>query len=307
MRFYSLGFLLRSFLSLIGSLVLLILLCFLVIRFFPGNPYSLQEGMTDPQVIEKLNLIYPTNISIYEQFFQFFRELSRGNLGNSLHYVGKSVNSILVENGGPTFVLGGSALVISIIFSLFYARLTRTQRWQKLDQILVIGYSIPLLALAPFSIWFFCLELEWFPIAKLTEFRSYILPIFLLSIKPSISLARVLSEILDRNLNSSYSRYAKANGFSRSEIVTQWVLRNSMGPYLTQLATVFIGLLSGSFLIEMLFSIPGLGQQFIESVLNRDWPLVVGLTLFYGSLVIIAHILAEALSRYFDPRLRSEG
>lgn len=307
MKIKPLGFISRSILSFFGSLLLLLLLCFFVIRFFPGNPYSLQEGITDPLVLEKLNSIYPTRLSIFEQLFQFLKELVRGNLGQSLHYVGKSVNSILVENGAPTFILGGSALVISILFSVFYARISRSMNYLWWDRVLIIGYSIPLLALAPFSIWYFCFKLEWFPIAKLSELRSYFLPILLLSIKPSISLSRVLSEIIDRNLKSSYARFARANGFSQREIVNKWVLRNSLGPYFTQLATVFIGLLSGSFLIEMLFSIPGLGQQFIDSVLNRDWPLVVGLTLFYGSLVILAHILAEALSRYFDPRLRSEG
>lgn len=288
--------------GIIISLVLLMGLCFVLIRFFPGNPYSYQDEISDPLVIEKLNTLYPKDKNILEQLGLFFAHLATGDLGQSLHYQGKSVNAILVECAGPTLILGGAALFISLIVSCLYAILTRIYRKEKWDYFLLVLYSIPLLSLAPFLIWLLCYHWALFPLVHLNSAKSYVLPIFILSLKPSMSLSRILSESIDRNFRESYASYAQAQGFSRAQVVGQWILRNSWGPYLIQLASVIVGLLSGSLLVEMIFSIPGLGQQFIGSVLNRDWPLVAGLTFIYGFAVILVHSMADTAAKSINPR-----
>jgi ABC-type dipeptide/oligopeptide/nickel transport system permease component len=300
----TLHFLAKNLLSLLMSLLLLMVLCFLMIRFFPGNPYSLQEGLTDPEVIEKLNSIYPVDVSFLTQLQFFFKEILSGNLGQSLHHSGRSVNSLLWENGKISFLLGGSAFLLAILFSVLYAFWTRLWNIQALDYLLLLIYSIPLLVLAPVAIWFLAIKNNFFPMALLETPLSFVLPISLLTLKPSLSLTRILTESLDQNLQTNYVSFAKASGFSNSQILIRWCFKNSMIPYFVHLASVFIGLLSGSFLVEVLFAIPGLGQQFIESVINRDWPLVTGLTFVYGLLVLGAHFLAEVLSRFVDPKLR---
>ncbi len=173
-----------------------------------------------------------------------------------------------------------------------------------MDLFLLLGISLPTLALGPFLIWLLCIQADIFPVALLEKPSSFVLPIFILALRPALSLSRVLSVSLDEVLRAQYIQVARSFGFSEKKILLKWALKNGMISYISQAAPVLVGLVSGSFLVENLFAIPGLGFYFVESVLNRDWPLILGITLFYGLFLLTAQWVADCLLEFFNPKLK---
>jgi oligopeptide transport system permease protein len=276
-----------------------------LLRFFPGSPFLSEEQM-NPELQLQLEVYYGLHENYFVQLGNYFHNLMQGKLGYSMHYLGRSVESLIFEFAMTSLKLGFMAFFIAVLFSMTYAILTRAFRFREaLDPWLLFFYSVPLIVLGPFLIWIFAFQLELVPVAFLEQISSYFLPILILTIKPSLSLSRILSESLDKALEEPYITTAKAQGASDLRVLGLWALKNAWTPYLVQLATVFTSLISGSFLVEMLFAIPGLGRQFIESVMNRDYPLIMGLTIFYGALVLISHFLIDLLTQWIDPRVKT--
>lgn len=291
--------------QLLLSLVALVTITFSLIRLFPGSPLIGDEKL-DPLVYAQLNQYFHLDQGYWQQLARYCENLLQGDFGSSMHYLGKSVNSLIFEHGKVSFQMGFSAFVLAVVFSLAYAVLTRLFKIAQIaDRLMLSIYSVPLLVLGPCLIWFFSFHLDLLPVALLESKRAYVLPIFLLTLKPMVSLSRVLSESLDRVLDEPYIVLAQIQGYSRFQLICQWALKNSWTPYLVQIAPVFAGLVSGSFLIEMMFSLPGLGNHFLESVMNRDWPLIMGLTIFYGSIILLTHFVMDIIANLIDPRLQA--
>lgn len=289
--------------ELLGSLLLLILICFFMTRYFPGGPFDMDESSQDPLLKKRLQELYGLSLPVYQQILLYLKNLSHGHLGQSLFYVGKTVEQVIFENGRVSLFLGGISFGLSILISFLFAVGSRLfLNVIKFDFIILLLFSIPIIVLSPLMVLFFCYQWEIFPLAFLESTRSYILPVFLMSIKPTLSLIRVLGESLDQGHHEEFSIYASASGFSHRQVIYKWILPNSLNFYLIQAASVFVGLISGSFLIEIIFSLPGLGKQFIDSLLNRDWPLVTGLTLFYGTLILAAHFSVDIISQWLNPQ-----
>ncbi len=287
------------------SLLILIFISFGLLRFFPGSPLNQIETL-DPMVAEQLKQSYHLQDSFWSQFTQYLHQILSGDLGSSMHFIGRTVQSLIWEFGQTSLSLGLAAFVIAMGFALAYTFFTRYKKCEKKsDTILLWFLSVPSIALGPFLIWFFGFYLNWLPVALLEKSASYILPIALLAFKPSLTLARVLSSSMDATLKENYIQTARALGFSEAQVIGKWALRNSWIPLLAQVGPLFASLISGSFLVEVLFSIPGLGSHFVDSVLNRDWPLILGLSIFYGSLLIFSQLLTDLLSRKVDPRMKA--
>ncbi len=293
--------LLQSF----GSLLILIFIAFALLRFFPGSPLNQVESL-NPEVVHQLRDSYKLDEGLWTQFITYTTQVLSGDLGWSMHFVGRSVQSLIWEFGQTSFFLGAMAFISAFIFALGYSIVTRYRRIEtKSDFLLLFGLSIPSFALGPLLIWFFGFYLSVLPVALLEKPASYLLPVFLLSLKPALSLARVLSSSLDLTLRERYIQSARALGYSEWTVVTKWALKNSWIPLLAQSGHLFANLISGSFLVEVLFSIPGLGSHFVGSVLDRDWPLILGLSLFYGALLILSQLLTDLLSTKIDPRVNT--
>jgi len=287
------------------SLLILILVSFGLLKFFPGSPLQQEESL-NPQVLQELRQSYQLDENLGSQFLHYLGQMLSGDLGSSMHFVGRSVQSLIWEFGHASFILGLSAFVIALSFALIYTLTTRYWKLEKkADATLLWGLSVPSFALGPILIWFFGFHLSMLPVALLDSPASYILPIALLAFKPSLSLARVLSSSMDSALRERYIQTSRALGFSEAQILSKWALKNSWLPVLAQVGPLFASLISGSFLVEVLFSIPGLGSHFVDSVLNRDWPLILGLSVFYGGLLILSQLLTDLLSSKADPRMNS--
>jgi oligopeptide transport system permease protein len=288
------------------SLFTLIFLTFWLLRFFPGSPFN-DERNLDPQILSQLREFYGLNQSLGEQFWTYLQRIFSGDLGSSMHFVGRSVHSLIWEYGRTSVFLGICAFALALAGSFLYLAATRLSNHRRKagDLSLIILMSVPTLALGPLCIWLFAFELQWLPVALLENKMSYVLPILLLSLKPMISLARVLSSSVDLTMNENYIQTARAMGHPEHKIVLRFALRNSLTSFLSQSGPLFASLISGSFLIEVLFAIPGLGSQFVESVLNRDWPLILGLTLAYGFILLFTQLLTDFLILLVDPRVET--
>ncbi|MEZ0391600.1 MAG: ABC transporter permease [Pseudobdellovibrionaceae bacterium] len=287
------------------SFLTLLLLTFTLLKFFPGSPLNDDRNL-DPQVFQSLQEFYGLNKGLPEQLSVYLHRVFSGDLGASMHYVGRSVNSLIFEFGRTSMSLGLVAFALALIGAFLFSISSRY--WpkckDKADFSLLVLMSVPSLALGPLCIWFFGFYLQLLPVALLETPSSYLLPLFILSLKPMISLSRVLSSSLDLSLQEKYIQTARAMGYSEWRILSRFAMRNSLTSFLSQAAPLFASLISGSFLVEVLFAIPGLGYHFIESVLNRDWPMILGLTLVYGGVLMLSQLLADLLILIADPRVQ---
>lgn len=287
------------------SMLALIFFCLFLLQLFPGSPF-VEEKKFDPLIVQKLEEFYGLNLPLHLQFTNYVRNVLRGELGESMHYPGRSVSSLIAEHGAFSFQLGISAFLLAILFSVvisYSAFFFRMQR--RIRNYTLIGLSVPSFVLGPFLIWLICYQWQLLPSALLEEPKSYILPIFLLAFKPTLTLSRTLAAQLDHVFKEKYIQTAKAMGFSRQSVVGKWAFKNAMIAYVSQTSFIFAYLISGSLLVEVMFAIPGLGQQFVESILNRDWTLVMGLTVFYGFLLMLSQFFSDLLISILDPRVDS--
>lgn len=301
------GRLIKKFFSLSAqafvSLFILLSLSFFLMKAFPGNPL-LDEFWFTPEGQRAQEMRYGLNLPLSEQYFAFLSRLAHADFGPSIAFSGKSVNEIIKERWPVTFKIGLGALLLtvalSLSFSLFFA-----QREKKYYHIFSLSFlSLPTLMIAPLLIWLFALKLDWLPVALIDSTSSYILPIVILSLRPTALLTRVLSAHLHDVLEKPYILTAKAYGFSQKTILMRWALKNSLSIFIQQLMPIAANLLVGSFLVEKLFAIPGIGNLFLDSLRNRDFSLIAGLCFIFGLFLILGQWLADLLTINIDQRIR---
>lgn len=288
----------------------LALFTFLLLKALPGGPFD-EETPLHPLVREKLSQAWALKASAFEQFLAYVRSALAGEFGYSLVEPGRSVGSILSTGLSQTLLLNLSALVVilflGVAVSLVAAENPEGPLDRFVDSMTIALISLPSLFLGPLLIWFFGMHLNWFPIAFLDGPMNYVLPVITLSLRPSAYLVRLLSRSLREAQSAEYMRTAKAKGLSERQALRHHALRNSLLPVLGALGPLIVGLLSGSFMVEVLFAIPGLGRSFVESLSLRDYPVVVGLTLFYGALLVAVSFLLDVGMKWADPRLKENS
>lgn len=307
---YLVRFVLKKFLEMILSLVILATLTFCLLKILPGGPFD-EETALNPLVKQKLQQHWQIEQSWIQQAGSYLQALSQGDLGVSMVRPERSVSEIIQQGVQNTLWLNllalglivSGALLISVC-AIYYRR---TWIESLIDQSIIAALSLPSLFWGPFLIFLFGFYWNLLPVAFLTSPRHYILPLLTLCLRPLASLIRILKNNMSDIIDQDYIRTAKAKGVGPWQILTRHVLKNSMIPFLSYLGPLLVSLLSGSFLVEMLFAVPGLGSEFISSLNDRDYTLIVGLTLFYGALLILVNALIDVLLKWADPRLREEA
>lgn len=289
-------------------MLLLVSLTFLLLRFLPGGPFD-HDTPLNPHVQAELERSWQLNASLGTQYISYMKALlTQGDLGVSMQRPDQSVREILLQGLGQTLLLNTIALIFiyfsAFTLSLLWARYREGALGVFLEQIFMSLVSLPSLFVAPLLIYTFGFYLNWLPIAFLSTPWHFILPVLALGLRPMAHLARILQKSFAHQFESEYIRGARARGLSEGRILTHHILRNSLVPLLSYSGTMIVSLLSGSFLIEMLFAIPGLGSEFISSLSERDYTVICGLTLFYGSLLILINLILDFLMREADPRMK---
>lgn len=278
---------------------------FLLLRLFPGGPFD-DDLAVFPQVKLALEKAYHLSGSPVDQYFDFLNSCLHGDLGVSVFYPGETVAHLITRGFATTAAMNLSAVLMLILISLCMALVVHLypRSAPAIRQLEKIGIALPNLFLAPLLIWLLCFETSVFPLRANGTIYSLILPIFLLAFRPACSLARILDLKIAENLRQDFARTHLAQGVSDFRLVWRWCLRSCLPTFLQQLPILGASLLSGSLLIDMLFSIQGLGSYFTGSLLNRDWGLSLGLALFFGVMLVVLQIVSDALMMILDPRVR---
>jgi len=302
-------FLFKKLVEILASLAVLAALSFLLLKLLPGGPFD-EDTALNPLVRETLSKTWGLHDSVFQQSLKYFGSVFVGDLGVSMAHPDQSVVSIFGQGLANTMGLNFFALICVLVGSFGISILAMRYRgtWldRTVDQLMIAFLSLPSLFWGPLLIYLFGFYFNLLPVAFLTGPANYILPVLTLSMRPLASLVRLLKTSLTENYHLDYVRTAKAKGVGEWGILIRHVLRNSMIPFLSYSGPLLVGLLSGSFLVEMLFAIPGLGGQFIMAVGDRDYTLIVGLSIFYGSLLIVMNSVIDVIMKMVDPRLREE-
>ncbi|MGC8529925.1 MAG: ABC transporter permease [Leptospirillia bacterium] len=282
-------------------------LTFLLTRFAPGNPFA-QGRHIPPEVMANLMKVYHLDRPLWVQYLLTLRQTLGGNLGVSYKATGIPVSEILRQTLPVSLTLGSAALLLSVLLGLAGGVLisvgspilSRTLRWTTT---LLVG--LPSFLLAAVLIDLLALRGGLFPVALWEGWRSAVLPVIALSVAPAGYLARVFAASMEDTLESPFYRTAVAKGLGSFRRITFHLILPSLNAVLSLLGPLAAAFLTGSFVVETVFAIPGMGRVFVLSVMNRDYPLIMGTTLVYTVFLTVAVLLGDVLSEAIDPRVRA--
>jgi oligopeptide transport system permease protein len=299
----------KRLLMMIITLFLIVLITFILMHSVPGGPF-VREKTLPPQVEAALNEKYHLNDPLPKQFFDYVKGILRFDFGPSLKYTGKTVNDF-ISNGFPySAKLGG----ITILFVLLTAiplgivAALKNGKWQDMVvmAIATIGITIPSFVIASVLIYIFSFRLNILPTFGLTNWKSYILPVIALGGYSLSFVARLMRSSLLEVMGQDYIRTARAKGLPEVRVITKHALRNALIPVATILGPTIANLLTGSFVIEKIFAIPGMGKHFVESITNRDYTVILGFTVFYAAFLIAMIFIVDIFYSMIDPRIKLE-
>lgn len=279
---------------------------FFLLRLVPGDPFAGPKVV--PEVKERLRIHYGLDKPLAEQYLIYMGNILRGDFGYSLAKRGHRVNKVIKDAFPASLDLGIRAMIIAIIFGLFFGIIAALNRGKPLDYLTVImvliGISVPSFVIAALLQYFFGVYLKILPVARYESFWHTIMPAFALSLGTMAVLARYMRASMLEVMTADYIKTAKAKGLRNTQIVIRHQIRNALFPILTILGPAIAMVLTGSFIIESIFAIPGLGRHYVLAMQNLDYTLVMGLTLFFGFFLIVMNLLVDFTYGIIDPRVR---
>lgn len=300
-------FTIRRLLSSIPTVFILAALTFFLLRLAPGGPFD-GEKAWPPEIKANIEARYGLDRPLTHQFFSWCQDVFRGDLRESFQYIGKPVREIISESLPVSFLIGLGGLVLALLVGVplgAFAAWKQNSFWDYSVLFLAVsGVSLPNYLLASVLVSLFAIQLQWFPAALWDEPTAMILPILTLAARPAAMIARLVRSSMMEVLRAPYIQVARAKGLSARSIVLKHSLRNSLIPLFSLLGPLTANLVTGSFVVELIFQLPGMGKYFVSSVLNRDYPLVMGITLTYGAFLISANFIVDLSYAWIDPRIR---
>ena len=296
---------------------------FLLLRLLPGGPFDEEKAL--PQHVKaNIEKKYGLDKPLLEQYADHMIGIATGHLGYSYKYEGREVVSIIKDAFPVSFKLGFYALILSFVIGVPLGLLAAANHGTKWDSgamiVAISGISLPSFLVAPILIYifsfgwpiniFFPSLYQWLfendillPAALWHSPRHYILPVVTLGVRPAAFIARLTRTSVLDVIHSDFVRTARSKGLSEKVVLYHHVLRNSLVPVLTYAGPLVAGILSGSFIVEIIFAIPGIAKYFVQSVFNRDYPLIMALTLLFSLMLIFANMVVDILYKVVDPRI----
>lgn len=299
-----------SFSMLCVTIWMIATLTFILMKTLPGDPFN-EEQALPKDVHEQLRIVQGFNHPWFIQYKNYLIKIASGDFGESLRFQGRSVSEIIRQSFPTSALLGTLALGIAISSGIFLGILSAL--WQQpafhilILCVISLLISIPAFLLASSLQYIFGVSLGWVPIARWGSFQHLILPALSLAAAPAAFIASMTRSNLIHVMKQDYIKTAQAKGVSRTRILFVHGLRNALLPLIAYLGPLIVNVLVGSFVIEKIFSIPGLGQWFVNSILNRDYPVIMGTTLFYTILLLVMTYCVDKLYGWIDPRIRKSS
>ncbi len=301
-------FFLKRLAFLVPLLLLISFLAFMLMRLAPGGPFDSERAPASPEIERAIRAKYHLDEPLLRQYVRYLGDLLRGDLGLSTKYRNHTVNDIIASALPVSMTLGGLAFLFALGLGIPWGVLMAVQRGRWGDYfwglLSLLAACVPALVLGPLLILAFAIKAGWFPVALWESPLHVILPTLTLGLLFAGRVARLVRESMTTTLQSEFITAARAKGLSESEILIRHALRLALLPVVSFAAPMLADLLTGSFVVETIFQIPGLGVFFVNSSLNRDYPLLMGLVLLYAGLLLVLNLVADLLLAKLDPRVK---
>ena len=296
----------RRILTGLLSLFVLITVTFFLVRIIPGSPF--QRGGVSETVVEAIEQEYGLNEPLFTQYISYIGGVLHGDLGISYQDPAVRVTEVIARAWPVTASVGAAALIVSLILGTGLGILSAVSGRRSVKQVIsaggMIAAGIPGFAAAILLMLVFSVKLKLLPASGLLSPVHYILPVAALSLYPAAMVSRLVSSTLETELTKDYVLFARAKGLGRRQVIFTHALKNAYLPVINYIGPASASLLTGSFVVESIFTIPGLGREFVGSITNRDYTLILGLTVFMGAVVILVNLITDLLCAWLDPKTR---
>jgi len=287
----------------------LIALAFFMIRVAPGGPFDAERALL-PEIEANLRAAYHLDEPLYQQFLRYIGGLLHGDFGPSFQYRDYTVTELIMAGFPVSLRLGGGAMILALLFGISAGSIAALRQNTRTDYSVMsasmTGISVPNFVMAPILILIFAVYLGWLPAGGLGEGspRNLILPIISLALPQIAYISRLMRGSMIEVLRSDFIRTAKAQGLPPHKILVRHALKPALLPVVSYLGPATAAIITGSVVIEQIFSLPGLGRFFVQGALNRDYTLVMGVVVFYGVLIIAFNLLVDLAYAWLDPKVK---
>ncbi|MBW7893620.1 MAG: ABC transporter permease subunit [Opitutaceae bacterium] len=302
-------FIARRLLQTIPVLWIIVTATFFMIRFVPGGPFTAEKAVT-PEILRNLEAHYGLDKPLHRQYLDYLGSLLRGDLGPSFKYASRTVNEIIADKLPVSLELGAWSLAVALVLGLTLGIVAAVRRNSFLDyfcsSVAMVGICVPTFVLGPLLVLFFAIHLGWFNASGWYVGIDRVLPAATLGLVYAAYVARLTRGGMLEVLNQDYIRTARAKGATEARVIFRHALRGGILPVVSFLGPAIAGILTGSFVIETIFQIPGLGREFVNSAFNRDYTLVLGTVILYASLIIVLNLLVDIAQVWLNPKLKFE-
>lgn len=304
-----LRFIAKRVLEAIPTLFILITVSFFLMRFAPGNPFTAEIAMT-PEVMANIEAKYGFDKPVHQQYFNYLGGLMQGDLGPSFKYKDFTVNELVAQALPVSVKIGLFAFIVAVTFGVTFGTIAALRQNTWIDYTIMTsamaGVVIPSFVLAPLLVLIFAIGLEWLPAGGWHNGAAQyvVLPVIGMSLYYIASISRIMRGSMIEVLNQDFIRTARAKGLPTHTIMLRHALRPAMLPLASVLGPAMVGVITGSVVIENIFGIPGMGQLFVNGALNRDYSMVLGLTVLVGALTIAFNAIVDIAYAYIDPKIR---
>jgi oligopeptide transport system permease protein len=303
-------FITSRFLQSLLALFFVITATFFMVRFVPGGPFTAEKAVT-PEILRNLEAHYGLDKPLWRQYLDYLGSLAHGNLGPSFKYPNRTVNEIIADKVPVSAELGALSLGVALVIGLTLGTLAAVRRNTWIDYVAssfgMIGISIPTFVVGPLLVLVFAIHFGWFNASGWYTPIDRVLPALVLGIAYAAPISRLTRGGLLEILHQDFIRTARAKGASEFRVITRHALRGGLLPVVSYLGPAIAGILTGSFVIETIFQIPGIGREFVNSAFNRDYTLVLGTVILYAGLIMALNLLVDIAQAWMNPKVRLEA
>jgi oligopeptide transport system permease protein len=300
----------RRLIYMVLSLYLIVTATFFLMRLAPGNPFT-SEKQLPPEIEAALNEHYGLDDPWYAQYGDYLLRIVQWDFGPSFKYKTRTVNDLIGEGFPVSLALGAQAILIALSLGLILGIIAALyhNKWQDYGAMIVavLGISVPSFIMATVLQYFFAIKWGLLPVARWDSFAHTILPSLALAASPMAFIARLTRSSMLEVLANDYIRTAKSKGLSKGVITVKHAIRNALLPVVSYMGPLSAGIITGSFVIERIFGIPGLGSHFVTSISNRDYTVIMGVTVFYSIILLVSILLVDIAYGLIDPRIKIAG
>ncbi|MFA4136360.1 MULTISPECIES: ABC transporter permease [unclassified Brevibacillus] len=301
-------YLLKRILMMVLTLWIIVTLTFSLMHMIPGDPFASESDQLPEQILFNLRAKYNLDEPLPMQYLLYLKSLVMLDLGPSIKSETRGVNDMIKDGFGASAMIGLQAIAVALFFGLLFGTIAALNRNTWIDYaamvMAVLGIAVPSFIMAPLLINYLAIKWPLFPVATLASWKHSVLPSLALAFGPLAIITRYMRTSMIDVMNQNYIRTAEAKGIPTFLIVIKHGIRNAILPIVTFMGPLIAGLLTGTFVVEKIFAVPGIGKYFVDGIFNRDYPVILGTTVFYSAILVLIIFLIDLAYIFIDPRIK---